>query len=102
MNCNCSCTCNCETNDDSRRRLLDLINESSFAVYDMLLYLDTHPNDAEAMDYFHKQSCIRRDALKEYARQYGPLSIDFMDDGSDSWDWMMQPWPWEMNKKGGC
>lgn len=103
MNCNCSCNCTCQTDGDSRRQLMALINESSFAVYDMLLYLDTHPNDTEALAYFQKQSCIRRDALKEYARQYGPLSIDFMDDGSsDSWDWMTQPWPWDNNQKGRC
>ena len=36
------------------------------------------------------------EALKKYAAQYGPLTIDTGDDTcSRQWDWVMQPWPWE-------
>ena len=39
---------------------------------------------------------IRNEALKAYAAQYGPLTIDTGDDTcSRQWDWVMQPWPWE-------
>ncbi|NCB91299.1 MAG: spore coat protein CotJB [Clostridia bacterium] len=82
---------------------MDIIDQASFAQYDMLLYLDTHPDDAEAFAYYRKQTCIREDALKQYAQHYGPLTMDLIDDTcSDSWKWMMQPWPWEIKKKGRC
>ena len=48
---------------------------------------------------------MRRELLKEYAEQYGPLTLDSMELSracSDDWDWVMQPWPWEGSRKGGC
>jgi spore coat protein JB len=97
---NCSCTAGGSL---SRHQLMKLINESSFAQYDMLLYLDTHPMDMEAFAFYQKQTRIREDAMKRYAQQYGPLTMDLVDDTcSDSWKWAMQPWPWEVNKKGRC
>ncbi|MBS5647226.1 MAG: spore coat protein CotJB, partial [Lachnospiraceae bacterium] len=38
----------------SRSQLLNYINEVSFAAYDALLFLDTHPDDADALAYFRK------------------------------------------------
>lgn len=103
LNCNCNCECNCRMDDNDRQKLLDLVNQSSFAAYDMLLYLDTHPDDMEAQAFYHKNACLRRDSMNEYSRQYGPLTMDTIDSThSDRWDWMMQPWPWEMEKKRGC
>ena len=46
---------------------------------------------------------LRKEALKQYAEQYGPLTIDTANDRmSRSFEWVMQPWPWEVNRKGGC
>lgn len=96
-------SCNCRNDSTSKQQLLDTINQSSFAMYDMLLYLDTHAEDQEAMAYFQKQLCTRKEALKEYAQQFGPLRLDDIDAShSDSWEWMNQRWPWEVSKKGGC
>ena len=80
----------------SRKQLMNTINEVSFAVDDIKLYLDTHPDDEKALDFFKEKSMIRNEALKAYAAQYGPLTIDTGDDTcSRQWDWVMQPWPWE-------
>lgn len=75
---------------------MNTINEVSFAVDDIKLYLDTHPDDEKALDFFKEKSMIRNEALKAHAAQYGPLTIDTGDDTcSRQWDWVMQPWPWE-------
>ena len=80
----------------SREQLMDTINEVSFAVDDIKLYLDTHPDDKKALKFFKEKVMIRNEALKEYAVQYGPLTIDTAEDTcSRQWDWVMQPWPWE-------
>lgn len=80
----------------NRRQLLCYIDEVSFAAYDALLYLDTHPNDEEALHYFREHSRKRNFALKEYAKAFGPLTIDTIDDNaSRSWEWACQMWPWE-------
>ena len=40
----------------NRRQLLNHINEVSFAVDEVKLYLDTHPCDTEALEYFREMS----------------------------------------------
>ena len=85
----------------ARTQLLQKINEHSFAVYDMLLYLDTHPCDQEAMAYYQKHLDARKKYMEEYARTYGPLTMDdAMKTNCDTWQWMEQPFPWE--KEGAC
>lgn len=80
----------------SQERLLCYLNEVSFAVSDILLYLDTHPEDAQAMAFYRENVAARKEALKEYARRFGPLTIDTADDASStSWEWIEKPFPWE-------
>ena len=79
-----------------KKSLLNEINECSFAVNDMLLYLDTHPTDREALAYCEDHIAMRNKALKEYAVLYGPITIDTADDASsECWEWVNTPWPWE-------
>ena len=65
-----------QMNQMNRQQLFNLINTVSFAVDDLLLFLDTHPDDVEAIKAFHHYSDIRRNALQVYSDQYGPLTID--------------------------
>ena len=84
----------------NRRQLLNHINQVSFAVDDVKLYLDTHPCDTEALEYFLQMSRKRNEALKEYAAAYGPLTIDTAEDScAERWNWINEPWPWQ---EGGC
>ena len=76
--------------------LLQQINEVSFAVNDMILYLDTHPEDERALRYFADVSDRRNKLMAEYAEKYGPLTIDDAAVSSESmWKWSQQPFPWE-------
>ena len=56
-----------QMNQMNRQQLFNLINTVSFAVDDLLLFLDTHPDDAEAIKAFHHYSDIRRNALQAYS-----------------------------------
>ena len=38
----------------NQEKLMQLIQKASFAVYDTKLFLDTHPNCQEALDYYHE------------------------------------------------
>lgn len=85
----------------SRQQMINRINEVCFAVDDILLFLDTHPCDEKAMEFYHMAAKERRELMKEYAENFGPLTVDdalFSD--SKTWKWMEEPFPWE--KKGGC
>lgn len=77
--------------------LMSWLNMVSFSVYDLALFLDTHPNDNEAMDYFNHLNKLRNQAIKDYTNAYGPLVLDRYV-AEDCYKWSKQPWPWE----GGC
>lgn len=84
----------------NRRQLLSHINQVSFAVDEARLFLDTHPCDTEALEYYREMSRKRNLALKEYAAAYGPLTSDTAGDScTESWNWINEPWPWQ---EGGC
>ena len=53
--------------DCSQKQLLNRIDQVSFAVNDMTLYLDTHPCDEKALTYCHELVQERKKLLKEYA-----------------------------------
>ena len=83
-----------------RCSFLQQINEVSFAVNDMLLYLDTHPEDQKALRYFSDISDRRNQLMAEYAEKYGPLTIDSAAVSSENaWKWSQQPFPWGIMKK---
>lgn len=91
-------------NDRNREQLFQEINEVSFAVNDILLYLDSNPCDKEALDYYRRHMMRRKELLNRYAAEYGPLTVDTAVDTAEScWKWINQPWPWESpcSKKGG-
>ena len=71
----------------SQSQLIEYINQVSFAVNDITLFLDSHPKNQKALAYFHEHSERRNEALKEYARRFGPLTIDTANDAaSNSWE----------------
>ncbi len=82
-----------------KQELLHWIDHVSFALDEVKLFLDTHPCNAEALEYFEKYQAERNCALHEYAKYYGPLTIDTLHTPCDNWDWIQSPWPWQ---KGGC
>ena len=86
-------------NRPNRRELLNKINVVSFAVNDVTLFLNTHPDDCEALKYFEKYNEMRQQALREYADNFGPLTLDSACTDADCWGWNKDPWPWQ---KGGC
>jgi spore coat protein JB len=84
----------------TQEQLFCYLNQVSFVISDLLLYLDTHPDDQQALMHCRKHISMRKQALEEYARLYGPLTIDTANDSdSESWKWVSTPWPWEGRKK---
>lgn len=86
-------------NCPNQQQLLNWINMISFAIQDTQLYLDTHADDQEALEYFCHFHKLRLEALEEYARRFTPLTIDTVTCSEDQWKWVMDKWPWE---RGVC
>lgn len=76
--------CGCEN------ALLMRVYETGFALDDVTLYLDTHPTDSDALNYYKYAKKLNEDAVKAYEEVYGPLMINRVT--ADSWDWVENPW----------
>jgi len=65
-----------------------------FAAHDLSLYLDTHPEDADAFAVYKDLLKLSEEGTRRYVRRYGPVcKTDLTDAGS--YTWLKGPWPWE-------
>lgn len=79
----------------NKAKLLRRVSELGFAMHELRLFLDTHPNDPEAQALFDKYR-KKYDAVKdEYEKQFGPLTLN----GYNSDEWLKDPWPWDNSDK---
>ncbi len=76
-----------------REELLLSIQELTFAVKDLNLYLDLHPNDNSALETFKNYS----EELKRYKEMYNKeySSLCATDSSKNYFDWVKSPWPWD-------
>lgn len=79
---------------NQREQMLENIGILGFVMIDLVLYLDTHPYDRKAIDYFNHYSRIRNQMVADFSRDFYPLSIS-MAESSREWRWGMAPLPWE-------
>ena len=74
--------------------LMKRINMLSFAVDEAVLFLDTHPEDREALRFYHEMNAQRQKAVAEYTAEYGPLTAGSVTN-AERWTWVDSPWPWQ-------
>ena len=77
-----------------RRECLRKLQEASFAIDDVKLFLDTHPTDQRALEYYEKQRKLRDQYMKEFTSRFGPISA-YDVNVTNRWTWIDNPWPWE-------
>ena len=74
--------------------LMMKITELSFAMDDLRLFLDTHPDCKEALVYYDEIQRQRRIAVDEYEEKFGPLGF-YGNVDCNEWKWVCGPWPWQ-------
>lgn len=82
---------------DEKEKMLYQIMALSFAINDLNLYLDLHPDSKEVLDLFKKYVNEERDLCQTYVKKYGPLEINQV--SGNKFTWIDSPWPWD--KMGG-
>lgn len=75
-----------------RTKKLIEIQKLDFAITDLNLYLDMHPNDVSAYKTFKMYVMECRKKKEEFTKIYGPLMIDEL---TDEYEWSKGVWPWE-------
>ena len=76
------------------------IGAYKFALYDLGLYLDSHPCDEKLRQVYQARL---RQLIDEYEQHYGKF-VNTMADVQENWtEWVKDPWPWDgMKGDGRC
>ncbi|MCM1023979.1 MAG: spore coat protein CotJB [Prevotella sp.] len=78
----------------NKNNLMCAIRMYDFYLYELNLYLDTHPSDRNALDMFKKYTALKNTAYETYISQYGPITAD-QSSTDERFNWVDDPWPWE-------
>lgn len=76
--------------------LLEELQAVDFVLVELTLYLDTHPNDYNAIQQFNHFAKQSKHLRKQYEELYGPLMQYGKSYSGYPWDWAESPWPWQV------
>ncbi len=79
---------------DTLRQKLHAVD---FALYELNLYLDTHPASKKAMELLIKYRKAKSELKESYEKKYGKYVYTVHDVPADTetFSWIESPWPWE-------
>ncbi len=83
--------------ENEREALLLKLMANTFAIIDLNLYLDLHPEDLNAFDLFKKYEKEKQEVENVYIEKYGPVLVT--ETTGSTFNWIDNPWPWD--KTGG-
>lgn len=81
---------------NEKEALLYQVMQYKFALIELNLYLDTHPNDTEMIKLYNEYLNIEKQMSDKYESMYGPLTLDSNYLNKNTWVWNNSPWPWEV------
>ncbi|MDE6017103.1 MAG: spore coat protein CotJB [Acetatifactor sp.] len=79
---------------NNKEQMLKDIGILDFTLIELTLYLDTHPYDRNAMEYFNHYNRIKTQLEREFSRTYYPLKLSLAESNQE-WRWGAAPLPWE-------
>ena len=79
-----------------RDELMHKIQETGFAVYDTVLFLDSHPTCRMALDFYTDNKRIYENYAAEHEKIFGSLTERGPPAVAESGTWIQGPWPWEL------
>lgn len=65
----------------------------AFVIQELALYLNTHKDDAEALEMYRQYQQLYDKGRETYEKMCGPLT--HMTPGEGRYRWLDDPWPWE-------
>ena len=76
-----------------RKALLQQLQAEDFALYEVALYLDAHPQNKKALRFYEEHKKIAA-MLREAINSAAPLTV-YDNQNTEKWQWVDGPWPWE-------
>ncbi|MBT2214292.1 spore coat protein CotJB [Virgibacillus dakarensis] len=77
-------------------QLLEEIQAVDFVLVELNLYLNTHPDDYDAIEQFNNNVKRSKELKVQYEKKYGPLMGFGRSYGNYPFDWGDTPWPWQV------
>jgi spore coat protein JB len=78
----------------SREDLLAKLSATDFYLIELNLYLNTHPNDHEAIEVYNNMVKEAKALREAYQESYGMLLANHST-SKTPWQWIENPWPWQ-------
>ena len=77
-------------------QLLEEIQAVDFVLYELVLYLDTHPLDSSAIQQYNQYAIYCKQIKMQFESKYGPLQFGSPVENQQEWTWKSSPWPWQI------
>lgn len=84
-------------NMNNREIALKNLSAQEFTLWEMHLYLDTHPDDLRFVERYNKNKMKYSVMKNEFEEKYYYLTAE----SAEGVEWLKGPWPWE-NEECGC
>lgn len=76
-----------------RDKLMRKIQASGLVIWELHIFLDTHPENSDAMKKMNEEKDNLVELQRAYEEKFGPLTEETEKD--NRWQWISEPWPWE-------
>ena len=83
---------------NQQEELLYNILKHNFVLTELDLYLDIYPMDRNMLNTYNKILNDKKRLCDTYEQNFGPLTLEGLNMGSNDWNWVKSPWPWEAKK----
>lgn len=77
-----------------KNAMLKKLSATQFTLWEMHLYLDTHPWDLQMVEAHNKAALKYKALLNEYEENFCPLTAK----KAQGFEWLKGPWPWEIEE----
>jgi spore coat protein JB len=77
-------------------QLLEELQAIQFVLVELTLYLDTHPDDEQAIEQFNQFARQSQVMANKFEKKFGPLFNFGLSTSRAPWQWLEQPWPWQV------
>jgi spore coat protein JB len=77
-------------------QILHELQAVDFVMNDLVLYLDTHPDDQQALSQFNQFQRRKQTLTQQYEASFGAISCAVSGHVGQRWTWTDSPWPWQV------
>lgn len=74
-----------------KEAMLKNLSAAQFRLWELHLYLDTHPWDLQMLEIYNKTKMKYKSLREEYEEKFCPLTAN----DAHGIEWLKGPWPWE-------